>query len=325
MADVNGFDPVPLAVDGGRIDGAALRRLAYAASSGSEGIVSVGDLKVHELPLAPGGQVVIDSGAVVYRNRSAGVRNESYMASASQESRLDVAPNLTSSPRSDLVVIRVEDPQFPGWSAPPAVDAPTYQYSRPVIIPNVPAATKRFSQLQLQTPYSAYAAARIDIPAETSTITDDMIVDLRKMAQPRRQREHDRLDGPIGQIDHADLRRLWNWISIDVPDWASAAIIRADLQNVQIRNSAFAGLLSAAIGPDAGPRARTRDTYINEQVFGSQRVSYVASDHVTIPASLRGTTQDFYMLGQRIGGAGILLAESDCQLIFDVEFIESAV
>lgn len=182
MADVNGFDPVPLSVDGGRHSAELFRLGLYTSTGGAEGVVRAGDCRVHALA-TPGAGVLIDAGALLIRNRSAGVVNQSYAANGRGQSRCDI-PSTGTSPRSDAIIVRIEDEQYTPWQMPTG-DRATAPRVKPIRIANVPANTESAADLNLG--YSAYLLARVDIPANTTVITDTMVKNTRLLAIPKSQ------------------------------------------------------------------------------------------------------------------------------------------
>lgn len=181
MANLNNFDPVAWSIDGGLHPGQLLRTVAFAALGGREGIVNYPDLRVHQLA-TPGAGVEIDPGAAVMRSGSPGVSGQSYAVNNRQVSRLDIAPT-GGAARADLIIVRVKDPQYSPWlGIVGAANPATFQYVEPFVIQNVPAALTSVWPLGLG--YTAYAMARINIPANTSVITNAMITDLRSTVSP---------------------------------------------------------------------------------------------------------------------------------------------
>lgn len=165
----NGFDGVPWMVGGGAKHSANIGRvLAYAATSGGEGVIAPNDLRVSPSS-TPDAFVHVGVGAVAIPNRYGNARSESYIARASDVSDIRVG-STGSSARSDLIIARVRDPQY-GMPAPASVaDGP---YIFPEIVPGVPAGIISAKALGLAEPI--YGLARIDIPANTTTITEGMI------------------------------------------------------------------------------------------------------------------------------------------------------
>ena len=174
MANTNGFEGVPWMIGGGARHSADVgRALAFVAAGGAEGVIQPGDWKV--IPTTPSADaqvhVAVGSGAIT--NRSAGVLSQSYVSRALSVSDLDVSPT-GGSARSDLVVVRVKDPQFPPWTPyDPVTQLESVRggpYAFPEIIPGVSASTVDARSLGL--PHSMLAVARIDLPAGTSAVAD---------------------------------------------------------------------------------------------------------------------------------------------------------
>lgn len=334
MANEIGFDTAAWMVDGARIPGDLSRVLAYAATGGAEGVVSPGDCRVHEL-VVPGGQIEIDPGALIVLNRSAGVRNQSYVANARNRTLLDVGPTGSSGGRSDLVVLRLRDPQFKDWGTGdvPPEDLPTWQYAEPIIIPNVPPTTTAFQQLALD--YSGYALARLDIPAETGTITDAMVKNLREVANPQRLRYQDRFDQAIdGETTDGSVEVFYKFpanipdYAVRVPDWATQAYISANITGLQILNAAnllTAHLIVSLTGGTPSQRVITKVTKVNENIAG-ERNSYVLGSKVDIPVQMRGAlAQVRHEFRKVFNSTAAFRADHDTQIQYDIEFLGAAV
>ena len=175
--------PWAIASNGAKHSGEVARTLAFAATQGSEGVISVGDMAVQQLAVA-GASVQIIPGACAMLNRSPGGDHQTYVDRELATLQLAIASTSSGGGRSDLIVRRVEDPDFPSWAVP--VDPLLGPYSRYAVISGVPNTTTTAKQLNLG--YPAIALARIDIPLSTATITTAMIKDMRKVCNPRRQR-----------------------------------------------------------------------------------------------------------------------------------------
>lgn len=327
MTNVNSFDPVAVSIDGGRHRGELWRNLAYAATQGAEGVIAPGDCKPRQLATA-GPQVRIDSGAVAIRVRSANVDNQTYIANNRAETRLDVSPTGASA-RSDLVVVRVKDPQYAPWPTPAAGTAPDYQYVEPVIIPGVPATTDDFFDLNLG--YSAYALARIDLPANTTNITTDMIKGLRRVANQRREPWFGRFEFTGANEDSNTASTAFTKFPVGVPtaqiyvpDFATKAVVRADITGLAIITGAYRGNWRFHL-TDNIDWVDTMVTYANEQVAASQRLSFHVSDDIAIPAGHRGKTVQGYMQFAHISGPGKFRADTNVQISYDIDFYGAAI
>lgn len=335
MANSIGFDPVAWSVDGGRHNGELYRVLAYAATAGAEGIVSAPDCKVHQLS-TPGGQVAVDAGALLIRNRSANVRNQTYAANGRTETRLDIRPTGAES-RSDLIIVRIEDPQYAPWSAVPAGEAPTFQYVRPIVIEGVSANTINFWSLNLG--YSGYALARVDIPANTTVITDAMVKDLRALAQPRRHRVVKiYTPGDIRYAPAAGAPRGWfprTDVGILCPEWATRVQmvvtytgLRFDVGDITGHTRAEYGWATGDVpgeGDTEGlPMIATQYTGLHyEWSGGADRKTVVIAGDLAIPASYRGKVHQV-RTGTKINAnwLGRVTADEWTTIVVDMEFVE---
>lgn len=173
---------VPWAVGGGADNAIEhARMIPWAIFQGAEGVLGSLDMQVTALT-TPGGSVNINPGGYVILARGLGQQYESYMGKISTAVNVPISPNNTSSARSDLVMVRIEDNHVAGepWSAPASNDSGPY---RTFTVQQGVASTTR-SVRDLGNSWSAIALARIDIPAFTSTITQGMIVSLRTRVSP---------------------------------------------------------------------------------------------------------------------------------------------
>lgn len=173
---------VPWAVGGGADNAIEhARMIPWSIFQGSEGVLGSLDLEVKALGV-PGTSVTVNPGGYVIVARGLGQSYESYMGKFGQAVNVPVAPNNSASMRSDLLMLRIEDPHVAGepWVVPANVNAGPY---RNFYIQTGVASTTR-SVRQLGNTWSAIALARIDVPALTSTITQSMIVPLRTKCSP---------------------------------------------------------------------------------------------------------------------------------------------
>lgn len=336
MADTIGFDPVAWSVDGGRHNGELYRVLAYAATSGAEGIVSPGDCRVRQLT-TPGGQVAVDAGALLVRNRSANVRNQTYAANGRAETRLDIRPT-GAAPRSDLIIVRIEDPQYSPWSAVPPEQAPTFQYVRPFVLEGVSASTVNFWSLNLG--YSAYALARVDIPANTTVITNAMIKDLRQVAIPRRHREVRVWSPPVAtlRLDPADAGLGYKHFPVlnqlvACPEWATEMKIIVMVGNLLQRGD-FTGGMRAEYGWNlpGNPFLATQVAGLHhigpDSADDQDRDTILIADTLAIPADYRGKehyvrTRSYY--NNSAPKTGNATQDQWLNIVVDIEFTEKAV
>lgn len=321
----NGLEGVPWMISGADHSADVARVLAYAATAGTSGIISPGDLKV-----VPSGtanmQVHMGVGAFAVVNKSGGVQSQSYVGRGTAVSDITVATT-GSSARSDLVVVRVKDPQFAPYQGlyTNPTDIANGPYAFPEIIPGVAANTVRAEQLGL--PQSLYAVARIDVPANTTSgITSGMIKDLRQLVAPHSSRVLAQQSGTTwGEYLNIGDTAWKNWpvnaLSVDVPSWATNAFVTLTLNTVA----------TDAIASDFNPR-------IN---FGGLTFQSAAWDYNGAPAGAGGSKLPFTMFADLdvtslAGQTGVLVRpqamrtwttntgqvwfDPNSQIIFDIVF-----
>lgn len=311
------FDPVPWFVGGGAQHSPETARNAiHIASSGAEGVTSPTGLRVAALA-TPGTSIRVLPGSALILNRSAGGAEQTYTVRAGTETVVPVAAQGASGVRYDLVIARVEDPFMAGtpWADP--TDPKVGPYVFPRIVSNVTAGTTRVQDVPGYANDSAITLARIAIPANTGTITQAMVTDLRSVARPKRTRDL-YVTSPTS-TSAVTTSSTVDWTpqanrNIVVPAWASQVKI---------------------IGTVAGARASAPTTGGVAALFGSMslqgvlfefegagRQALAFADTLAIPASMRGTTQALKLRGNR--SAGTLSTDTYSTIIWDIEFLEIA-
>jgi len=183
---------------------------------------------------------------------------------------------------------------------------------------------------------SAIALARIDVPANTSIITDAMITDLRKVANPRRQRLLFEWDVQVVNdlIYTPNAVQGWPQVAdtdIGIPAWATSAQVLAHVIGVYTVNAAApvtgqnaaadysAGYLWAFL---AGVETRKTPYYAAPWTGAADRRSFPIGGWLNL-GNVRGTDQLIQLRGQRYTGTpGKLRADTSARALIDVEFIE---
>lgn len=326
------LDPVPYMVGNGAEHSVEIMRsLAYASTSGAEGIVTLTDLRVQALA-TPGTSIRVSPGSALIRNRYSGGAGQSYALRNATETTVPVTATTSAGGRTDLVVARVLDPQYEG-NAP--ADSNAFDYSRLQVIQGVPSNTKTARDLGLT--YPAIALARITIPASTATITNAMITDLRQVAIPRVERRLFAYN-LTGATVHATSTTpnywpevpevIWN---VDVPLWASTANIVATLGGVRVSRSAASGVWWVRLGRPAGYGEGNVNTQHQKWALDfsalpgeEMRESWVAGDDVSVPAALRGTNQPIRILAHQLTTGGPARLDNASSMMVDIEFRETA-
>ena len=320
------FDTVPWAIGyGAEVSEETARVFANIASGDSQGIALPGDLKVTALTV-PGGAVQIAPGGVVIRNRQA--PGQSYVGRAGTVTQVPIAPTGSSGPRSDLLIARVRDPDYAPWQ--PYTDPEEIAhgpYFEPFVISGVPSNTKFAEDIVT---YSAEALARIDIPANTATITNAMITPLRRLANPRQWTDKD-TQAAVGQTlvpaDKTYRQFPANSMSTTVPRWATHALVVWTFATLAVTGSA--GLQSRVhIGNLVGTQVSPFD-YIRPPQFAGDVVdnrTHVAAELFDV-RSLRGQTVQVQHHGARPGNdaANNVFVTSLDKLVMEVLYTERVV
>jgi hypothetical protein len=286
---------------------------------GSEGIIGGGSCKVRQLATA-GAAVLIGDGALRIKGR---VRpwQGSYADYNIGDEQVAVPANDTANTRYDLLVVRVEDPQFEGTRDPLISDI-----IFPELITGVPAGTKTLAQAG-RGGYSAIPLARLEIPATTSAVTNAMIVDLRFLAAPRKEREVYRFDfatdDSLNIDEPADERfpqdAFWD---IPIPPWATKAKMHGYVSGVKRTGPGIANLRLRLHD------VQTSKTHINEGDIAGlfDRESYPLGGTVPIDPSWAGAVRRLQVIGQKSATSAIFLfTDAGTTGLIDIQFEEGVV
>lgn len=304
------FQNAPWAIDGALLNSALARRSQFAATSGSAGIVQRDDLKVTPLD-TPGVGVQIAPGVGLVLNDYQTLPNESYVASNPGVHVIPSGEMPASNPsaKSYIVAVVIGDPDFSqvghpwmGVSDPPVGEETTFQYVRPTIIEVSAGAT------DIPGAFPALPLARLDIPANTTTITGGMIVDLRKVANPRSQMKFftsatNAFDAIFPMPNAAIGNPLSPWgetqfkPQVLVPSWAKRAVLVTDFSNLAIYAAAddVQAVVANGIGSTLGPSSAI-DLTTGWGGGGSQRLNVRCVTDIDV-TSIAGTLQYLRMYG----------------------------
>lgn len=313
------LDNVPWFIGGGAEHSPAVARmLAYAATNGADGIISPADMRVTALP-TPGSAVRILPGGATMLNRYPGAPNQSYTVRNATATDVEVPATGSAGGATRFLILRVDDPEF-GGQAP--ANARTGPYVRAVLVNSIT--------------YLAYpfvALARIVQPANTATITQAMITDLREVANPRTGRVQ-RMARGIPTTDLTtqlpNYQNFPNYVpEIDVPAWATHVQATMQVYGVGIVNAATLGDWELVIGWAPGPVLISDMSTYDFNQFGTVANPMRAPAmgliiDKPIPAAMRGTRQTIRGRGGRslASGSGFLRSDSQTQTVFDVWFME---
>lgn len=315
------FDGVPWVVENGaQISGAAGRVLANAASRDAQGVLLPGDLKVSATPTASQA-VRLDTGSAVVRNAQA--PGESYIGLA--RSTTDVDIDVTGSPRTDLIVGRIIDPDFSPWQPSDVPDPVNGPYWEPYVIEGVTSGTDEASDV---VGYSAIALARVAVPA-SGNITNGMITDLRKLVQPRNFPDLAAVQDPARDDLTTTDTAYRDWPAnvkhtVIVPDWATHALVALmvsygtdDQACDAFQRIAFGGLTGGSAIIDHNATGSGFGERFQNWIFAEFDVTSLQGEPVDImPQAVRAfeTTN-----------TGALYTETWDQVVFDVRFVERTV
>jgi hypothetical protein len=322
------------AVDGSELTGPVLRAQLKSATRAGEGIIEYGDLRVRALAV-PGTSVRVASGSCVILGREVAFQG-SYYGTNFGEEQVPIAATGSGAGRSDMIVAQVEDPTISGspWSHNPATEPLIYLR---VIQSVAPGATT------VPPGISAIPLARIDIPANTATITQSMITDLRRMMDER-SKVVMRVQRGVTPIDYAGNIQApeWEnwpnlvWTDIDIPAWATQVQIDAIWGQTAFSSNDQAGgtgstdargHVRVSLGV-TGQVIRSAPSAYNFNVDpgNGQRIAIFNFDQVAIPAAMRGITTNLQMqVSGEVGVRGRLRADSASNYRVTLNFLERPV
>lgn len=317
------LETVPWFVGGGAEHSPDVARMvAYAATSGGAGVLGVGDFRVTPLPV-PGTSVRIAAGSAAIPNgylAAPDYGKQSYIARAASVTDVPVTATGSSGGRVDLVILRVDDPQYGGQL--PA-DVKVGPYNRFAIIENV---TPGSTELPADLGYPAIPLARLDIPASTGTIQASHITSLRKMPTPRTSRDLITIRPTV--TEDLTSTAFVNFPSqsstqVKIPTWASRVTIKGDVSGVYMGTGPTGchGELRTNLGG-----IFSNPTYYDFDLSAGQgygRYTIICGDTSPIPEWMRGTTQTLSIQGRKVAGTGKITSQTPYTFAsLDIEFTE---
>jgi len=308
------WDATPWMIQGARHSADVGRVLAWAATKGAEGIIRPTHLRV--TPTSPvSGAVNIGTGGAAILGH---FPSQTYIARNPNAHTVDIQPNTGGAVRHDMVIARIIDPQFEG-QAPE--DPFNFQYVFTDVIQNV---AGNATEPTISSP--AIPLARVRMPAGATEVTEGQITDLRKVANPRKDRTLEARNFPGGYSEFLGGENdTWpnDGFSVDVPDWATYANIIATWDQVRVNGGDRAGQVWTTL-----TRGSTSvETVPNRwDLVGTPDTSRIGIRHAAsrgIPAELRGTTIDVFLRGSVLtGGTGNLRLDGQSSVSLDIEFHE---
>jgi hypothetical protein len=300
----NGLFGVPWGIGGGTaiLQAEVARFLAHHMLGGAEGVMGKDHFKPSQLG-TPGAGILLQPGGCAMLNRTSGAGNQSYVDLASSAVTVNLDPT-TGAGRTDLVLLRVEDPYVSGnsWSAPSDLQNGPYIYPR--VVYGVSSSIKTVTELGNN--WSAIPIARVTRPASTSTILDSHITDLRTLinamtggiqpAPAAVQEKSEFSDIKVGPVSPASLTPSstsyadWppecTW-SVPVPSWATYLELTLEIKGCLLINGAFWGDIRPVI---AGVNQSSVSIDKNQPSIGASTEEVWVGGEYYIQPSLRGTT-----------------------------------
>lgn len=317
------LDPVPWWIGGDAEHGDNVARmLAYLAANGNEGVVAPNDLRV--LPLdVPGAGVKVLAGGASILNAVASQEAYTVRNPVTDADSVKIAATGSSGGRRDMVIARVDNPNVDGNAKDP-VDLVHGPYCRFDVIPDVPAGVTRLRDVPGWGGTSGIALSLVTLPANTGTVTSGMITDLRRLANPRTERQLQLGASPAaGNALTSSSFTAWpttDTFTVTVPEWATHMLARLEFMGGQTA-AQVAGELRLVLGSST-----TFGTYAYNYAAqnGQARQPVVAAGELALPDSVKGTTQPLRISGRRTGGTGNLFTVDSSYFISDVEFVQRA-
>jgi hypothetical protein len=306
--------PAPILTNGATHSAQQFRMLVRDLANGAEGITQGSDLKVTQLG-TPGGSVQVGVGSGIVKGRFNTFQGH-YAVCNTAAVTVAIAPT-GGTGRSDMLILRVEDPEYEG-SLNPAVDQICYFQ----IISNVSSSATTIPDGRTGIPL-----ARIDIPASTATITNAMIKDIRSCANPRTTQQlltqspasaSANISGTSGVMSYFSTAPGWN---VAIPDWATTARISLTIGGLRGQTGSFYGALGATFGASLGVQTTLLD---DNGGTGVRRSTQALADTLTIPDTYRGTTQLLRVQGTGYpGNAGVINVDNVTTFIANIQFSEA--
>lgn len=283
-------DNVVYSVNGATHDPQLFREQAWINSGGQTGVVGPGSLEVLAQP-TPGGSVRVLPGGFSIAATPGGTAGytdapwQSYAKALYQTSTVEIRPTGSSGPRVDVVGIVINDPQFEGTAESMSdEELEAHQFWSFHVIENAPASTTTAAGFGLPRPF--LPLARINIPANTATITNAYITDLRFLAVRRTQTDiytytPNRVRSMTGPGEFTETVDR----EIPIPQWATRLVVHG-----AINGMALTGTPSTDVSGNARAMIVVGDGSVSSNVFELEATQFYELDQprfnrITIPIS----------------------------------------
>ncbi len=236
----------PMMVRGADHSARAMRLMIRDLARGRQGIAESEDLKVQPLPTPGPGVRVGDGSALIHGARP---WQGTYTQSNIGDAEVTVSPTGPLA-RTDLIVLRIEDPEWEGERDPRTQEI-GYFHVVEAVAGDASAVPDGMTGIAL---------ARITLPRNTAAITADMITDLRQIANPRTERllrtvhptATETVPAKHGQWAAWPKEAAWD---LDIPTWATRATIVVTLSGLRAEAGPVYAELRTRLG-SGPPRQR---------------------------------------------------------------------
>ena len=291
----------------------AVRLLLRDLSDGRQGVTDTDDLRVRPLETPGAGVRVADGSALIH---GAHPWQGTYAQTNIGDAVVQVEPTGPFT-RTDLLVLRIADPEHDGYHDPATHDIGTFHLVRDVDrdAAHPPAGM------------SSLPLARITLPRHTSTVTADMITDLRQVIAPRHQRlAHTTAVKELGQLQSEDGKwATWPdeaaW-DVGVPTWAGRARIVVHIAGLRLSD----GRIWAQLRPALGDRHGASTVVDDDQGHYTRRVTTMLADTLDLPEDHRGTRRRLTIQTRQDHdyGTGTLTVADGTVIAAEVDFLQEA-
>lgn len=293
------------------------RQNTYSACGGNSGVGGVNDLKIVQLN-TPGAGVQVLPGGVTMVNNYPGGSGQAYTGRVASATTIPIVATPSGSGRSDLIIARIYDPQYGDSAGFNPADPNAFNFFRVEVIQGVSASTR-----YLTAAYPGYALARIDIPANTGTITNAMITDLREKGTPN-SKIISRVVAPAGDMN-ANAAGYANWPSgtaptVLVPTWATKLTLITHLSGVEVTGPS----VTCGIRGVVGTVIDNNNGIISKTAAGMNRESYTHISEFNIPSDYRGTTRAFALQAYKSSAGGSVQLDYQSTIGYLMHFEEVA-
>lgn len=310
--------PTPIATTGATHTAQQFRMMIKDLARGNQGVTTGLDLKVSALA-TPGAGVQIGNGSATIAGMVSPVQGHYNAYNIGVDSVPISATGGTA--RSDMVILRVEDPEYEGTRT---LDTdPTVFWQ---VIPNVSS-----SATTVPAGYSAIPLARIDIPASTATITNAMITDLRKVTNPRRERILEPYYAQNPLVEISGTSETWRTFpnltmkNLAIPAWAATAKIVFTAGGIRLIDGNVFGGFRFMLGTMEAAEWVSIDDNQGTPLrrLGAMMMVETINLATTAGAAMRGTTQPFRSrMRTRAANDGKIGVDGATSFTIDVEFTE---